>query len=75
MLYPDDLPEQDIANLEHKWVKEQLDWCDMQIKLHQSSDHRAVKTLDEIYRYSCKLRNYTTLENGQAKIKTDKPII
>ena len=73
MTYPDDLPKQDIANLEHKWVVSELAWCDLQVKLHQSSDVRAVKTIDDVYRYSRDLRGYTTIENEQAIIRTDKP--
>lgn len=73
MIYPDDLPEKDVANLEHKWVKEQLIWCDMQIKLHQSSDKRAVKTIEDIYRYSRELRDYTTIVDGQVLINTNRP--
>lgn len=75
MTYPCDLPEQDVANLEHKWVCLELEWCDLQVKLHKSSDHRAVKTIDDIYRYSRELREYTTVTNGKASIKTDKPSI
>lgn len=73
MNYPDDISDKEIANIEHDWVRGQLDWCDLQIKLHQSSDTRAVKTIDDVYRYSRELRGYTTIENGQAIIRTNKP--
>lgn len=75
MEYPNDLTVNDIANLEHNWVKNELDWCDRQISLHQSGDDRAVKSLDELYKYSRDLRNYTTVNNGQAEILTDKPVL
>lgn len=75
MNYPDDISDKEIANIEHCWVKEQLEWCDLQVKLHQSGDSRAVKTIDEIYRYSRDLRNYTTVEDGQAKLLTEKPVL
>ena len=49
-------PEQ-LAVEENAIMAQNLQWCDLQIKLHASSDSRAVATLDEIYAYARGCRN------------------
>ncbi len=71
--YPPDLTEDEVANIEHHWVKLQLEWCDHQIRLHNSQDKRAEGTLEKVYSYSVKLRDYTTVSDKQAKVITEKP--
>lgn len=75
MSYPDDMTKQEIANMEHRWVKSQLEWCDLQKKLHHSQDERAISTIDAIYKYSRDLRSYTTVKDGQAEILIERPVI
>lgn len=70
-----DLNDKENANIEHHWAKLQLEWCDLQFKLLQSGDRRLTVEVETLKKYARDLRDYTSCENGQAIIKTDKPKI
>ncbi|CAH9016896.1 conserved hypothetical protein [Vibrio phage 217E38-1] len=51
----------------------ELNWCDLQIKLHQSSDSRAVATLEDIFAYARHCRDYVRNLDGVLTIVGDMP--
>lgn len=69
---PDLTPEQ-LANIAQSEMVNELNWCDLQIKLHQSSDGRAVSTLENIFAYARSCRDYVRNIDGVLTIIGDKP--
>jgi len=69
---PDPTPDQ-LANIAQTEMIIELNWCDLQVKLHQSSDSRAVATLDDIFSYARSCRDYVRNLEGLLTISGDKP--
>ncbi|AUS00335.1 hypothetical protein NVP1273O_58 [Vibrio phage 1.273.O._10N.286.54.C7] len=78
-VYPfefEDIPEltpEQLANIAQSEMVNELNWCDLQIKLHQSSDSRAVTTLENIFAYARSCRDYVRNLDGVLTIVCDKP--
>lgn len=51
----------------------ELNWCDMQVKLHQSSDDRAIAELEDIFSYARSCRDYVRNLDGVLTVVGDKP--
>ncbi|HAS3380698.1 TPA: hypothetical protein I6122_003320 [Vibrio cholerae] len=52
----------DFAYNEHYWVSTELNYVDLQVKYHQSSDRRAISTCELWYEYARQLRDYTSID-------------
>lgn len=64
----------ELAQIAQSEMIAELNWCDLQIKLHASSDKRAVSKLDDIYAYARACRDYVQNIDGELTIMTDKPV-
>lgn len=65
---------EEIAKIAQSLMIAELNWCDLQVKLHNSSDKRAISSLDEIYRYSRECRDYVRLIDGTLEISGKEPV-
>ena len=72
-IYTEDKDEES-AKIAQSLMINELDWCDLQIKLHNSSDKRAKSSLEEIYRYSRECRDYVRLIDGTLEISGKAPV-
>lgn len=51
----------------------ELNWCDLQIKLHESRDRRSVATIEDVYSHSRACRDHVQNVDGTLAIVGDKP--
>ena len=78
-VYPfefEDIPEltpEQLAGIAQTEMVNELNWCDMQVKLHQSSDDRAIAELDDVFSYARSCRDYVRNLDGVLTIVGDKP--
>lgn len=63
-----------LAKVAQSEMVHELDWCDLQIKLHTSSDRRAIATIEDIYAYARACRDYVQNIDGELIIVGDKPV-
>ncbi|EOW9459335.1 hypothetical protein ACOCGI_000383 [Vibrio cholerae] len=72
-------PQQEIAQIEHRWVLSELATVQIELMYHWTDDQRATSTLDAWKLYARQLRDYTTTdEQGTPSIRGEsrpvKPI-
>ncbi|MBO1366077.1 hypothetical protein [Vibrio cholerae] len=72
-------PQQEIAQIEHRWVLSELANVQIELMYHWTDDQRATSTLDAWKLYARQLRDYTTTdEQGTPSIRGEsrpvKPI-
>lgn len=78
-VYPfefEDVPKltlRQLASIAQTEMVNELNWCDLQVKLHQSNDSRAVATLEDIFAYARSCRDYVRNLDGVLTIVGDKP--
>ncbi|PML45207.1 hypothetical protein BCT76_02780 [Vibrio tasmaniensis] len=72
----EDVTSHNMEQIRQSEMLTELNWCDLQLKLHQSSDNRAIATLGDIYTYAraCRdhVRDYD--KNGYLDIIGEKPV-
>lgn len=65
--------DEQLATVAQCEMVHELSWCDLQIKLHASSDRRAVAAIDNIHAYARGCRDYVQHIDGVLTIVGDKP--
>ncbi|PMJ92869.1 hypothetical protein [Vibrio sp. 10N.261.55.A7] len=70
------LTAEQLAQARQSEMVSELNWCDLQLKLHASSDRRALATLDDIHTYARACRDHVrdVDKDGTLEIVGEQPV-